>query len=110
MSQDQPLQSRSLAGRQPIRVRFDQLKRSPGLNVIGIPELVGLAGAALIALITIFAYFYFLVPAHSRLNSAQLERDRLQGQLRASQTNFDKDASTKMTVDKINASLEDFES
>jgi len=104
------MQGRSLAARQPIRVRFDQLKRSPGLNVIGIPELVGLAGAALIALITIFAYFYFLVPAHSRLTSAQLERDRLQGQLRASQTNFDKDASTKTNVDKINASLEDFES
>ena len=104
------MQSRSLAARQPIRVRFEQLKRSPGLNVIGIPELVGLAGAALIALIAIFAYFYFLVPAHSRLTSAQLERDRLQGQMRASQTNFDKDASTKTTVDKINASLEDFES
>jgi len=104
------MQSRSLAGRQPVRVRFDQLKRAPGLNVIGIPELIGLACAVLIALITIFAYFAFLIPAHSRLTSAQLERDRLQGQLRASQTNFDKDASTKATVDKINASLEDFES
>src|SRR6266852_2201575 len=109
MSQDQPMQDRSLAARQPIRVRFDQLKRSPGLNVIGIPELVGLAGAALIALITIFAYFYFLVPAHSRLTSAQLERDRLQGQLRASQMNLKEDTDARATVDKINASLKDFE-
>ncbi len=85
------MQDRSLAARQPIRVRIDQLRRSPGLNVIGIPELIGLAAAALIALITILAYFYFLVPAHSRLTSAQLERDRLQAQLRASQANLEKD-------------------
>jgi len=110
MSQDQPMQDRSLAARQPIRVRIDQLRRSPGLNVIGIPELIGLAAAALIALITILAYFYFLVPAHSRLTSAQLERDRLQAQLRASQANLEKDTDSKTAVDKINASLEDFES
>ena len=108
MSQEQPIKGRALAGRQ-IRVRLDQLKRSPGLNVIGMPELIGLAGAAVLALITIFAYFYFLVPAQSRRTSNQLERDRLQGQLRATQTNFDRDASTKTSVDKINASLEDFE-
>src|SRR5437763_1084545 len=69
MSQEQPMQSRALAGRQQIRVRLDQFKSSPGLNVIGLPELIGLAVAAVLALITIFAYFYFLVPANSRLTS-----------------------------------------
>ncbi|HVS21654.1 MAG TPA: GspMb/PilO family protein [Pyrinomonadaceae bacterium] len=109
MSQEQPMQSRALAGRRQIRGRFDQLKRSPGLNVIGVPELVGLAGAALLALITIFAYFYFLVPAHSRLSSTQLDRDLLQGQVRASEGNLSKDTNTQKAVDEIKASLEDFE-
>ena len=51
MSQEQPIKGRALAGRQQIRVRLDQLKRSPGLNVIGMPELIGLAGAAVLALV-----------------------------------------------------------
>lgn len=102
------MQSRALAGRQ-IRVRLDQLKRSPGLRVIGVPELIGLSAAALLALITIFAYFYFLAPAHSRRDFAQLERDRLQGQVRASQVNLKEDTDASTAVDRINASLKDFE-
>ena len=110
MSQEQPVQSRALAGRRQIRVRFDQLKRSPGLRVIGLPELIGLSVAALLALITIFAYFYFLVPANSHQKLVESERDRLQGQLRASQLNLKEDETARTTVDKINASMEDFES
>src|SRR5712691_7229916 len=109
MSQEQPLQSRAVADRQQIRIRFDQLKRSSGLRVIGVPELIGLSVAALLALLTIFAYLYFLAPAHSRRDLAQLERDRLQGQVRASQLNLNEDISVRATVDKINASLSDFE-
>jgi Type II secretion system (T2SS), protein M subtype b len=109
MSQEQPLQSRAVAGRQQIRVRFDQLKRSSGLRVIGVPELIGLSVAAMLALLTIFAYLYFLAPAHSRRDLAQLERDRLQGQVRASQVNLKEDTDAHATVDRINASLNDFE-
>jgi type II secretion system (T2SS) protein M len=109
MSQEQPLQSRAVAGRQQIRIRFDQLKRSSGLRVIGVPELIGLSVAALLALLTIFAYLYFLAPAHSRRNLAQLERDRLQGQVRASQVNLKEDTDARAAVDRINASLNDFE-
>ena len=103
------MQSRALAGRGQIRVRFDQMKRSSGLRVIGIPELIGLSVAVLLALGTILAYFYFLVPASARLTSAKLERDRLQGQVRASQVNLKEDTDARATVDKINASLKDFE-
>jgi len=63
MSQEQPLQGRAVPGRPQIRIRFDKLKRSSGLRVIGVPELIGLSVAALLALLTIFAYFYFLAPA-----------------------------------------------
>ena len=110
MSPEQPLQNQALASRRQIPISLAQLKRTPGLNVIGVPELIGLAGAALLALITVFAYFYFFVPSHSRLSSARLERDRLQGQLQASKKNVQETSSTSDAVNKINASLEDFES
>lgn len=109
MSQEQPLPSRAVAGRQQIRIRVDKLKRSSGLRVIGVPELIGLFVAALLALLTIFAYLYFLAPAHSRLDLAKLERERLKGQVRASQVNLKEDTDARSSVDRINASLNDFE-
>src|SRR5258708_33029240 len=58
----------------------------------------------------VFAYFYFYVPAHSRLRSVQSERDRLQAQLRSSELNLKGMTTTREAVDKIDASLRDFES
>src|SRR6266498_5488373 len=109
MSPEQPLQSQAITGRRQIPVNLGQLKRAPILSVIGIPEFIGLTGAALLALITMFAYFYFFIPSHSRLNSARLEHDRLQGQLEASRKNVQETTSTSDAVNKINTSLEDFE-
>lgn len=74
------------------------------------PELISLSVAALLALITIFAYFYFLAPAYSRRDFALSERDRLRGQLLASQRNFREDDNASTAIDRINASLKDFES
>lgn len=107
MSQDRPLNA--VAPRRQIPIRFNQLRRTPGLSVLGLPELIGLAAALLIALITVFAYFYFYVPAHARLRSAQQERDRLQAQLRSSEANLQQTTTTREAVDKIDASLRDFE-
>lgn len=109
MSQDQPLQSRALAGRRQIRVRLDQLRSSPGLRVIGLPELIGLSIAALLVLITIFAYFYFLAPSRSRRDFALSERDRLRIQLQTSQKNFREDTDASAAVKEINDSLARFE-
>ena len=109
MSPEQPLQNQALAGRRQIPISLGQLKRTRVLNVIGVPELIGLTGAALLALITVFAYFYFFVPSHSRLNSVRLERDLLQGRLQASQRNILETTSTSKAVNDINASLADFE-
>jgi Type II secretion system (T2SS), protein M subtype b len=110
MSQEQPIQGHTLAARRQIPFRWDQLKRSPVMTVIGIPELIGLSLAALMAVITVFAYFSFFIPARSRLRGIQVERDLLQVQVHASQKNFQDNNSTRETVDKINASLENFES
>jgi Type II secretion system (T2SS), protein M subtype b len=110
MNQEQSINDRALPGRQQIRVRFDQLKRSRQLSMIGGAELIGLICAVLLALLTVFLYLYLFLPARSRLNSAQLERDRLQGQWRASEDSFKEISTAKETVDRINASLNDFES
>jgi hypothetical protein len=109
MSQEQPMQGPAVAERGKIPIRFDQLKRAPALTVIGLPEVIGLAGAALLALITIFAYFSFYLPAHSRLAASQLERDRLQTQLRASESLLKENTTTSESVNQMIASVKDFE-
>src|ERR1700730_15994336 len=109
MSQEQPMPGPALAERRKIPIRLDRLKRAPALTVIGLPELIGLAGSALLALITIFAYFSFYLPAHSRLASAQMDRDRLQMQLRASESLLKENTTTSETVDQRIASVKDFE-
>ena len=90
-------------------ISLARIQRAPVLNVIGLPELIGLAGAALIAFITIFAYFYFYLPANSRRAALLLERDRLQGQVRASQNNLDTTTTVTQEVGKINDSMQEFE-
>jgi Tfp pilus assembly protein PilO len=110
MSQERPMPQDALPSRGPISIRVDQLKRSPALNIVGLPELIGLAGAAVMALLVIFAYFYFYLPANSRLKSAELERTRLQGQRQAFGDQVRENESTRETVDKIDASLKEFES
>lgn len=104
------MQGPAVAQPRRIPIRLDQLKRAPGLIVIGLPELIGLAGAALLALITVFAYFYFYLPAHSRLTSSQQERDRLQVQLRTSQKLVSDTTTTSEAVDQMTGSVKDFES
>jgi len=109
MNQEQSISNNPVAGRGQIRIRFDQIKRSRQLSVIGAAELIGLGCAIFLALVTVFLYLYLLVPARSRVHSLELDRDRLQGQLRAAEVNLTENSTTKETVDKITASLEDFE-
>jgi hypothetical protein len=110
MSQDQPMQGPALAERKRIPISFDQLKRTKTLSVLGLPELIGLAAAAVLALITVFAYFYFYLPADSRLKSLQRERDLLQTQMRNSENLFTQTTTTSEAVDQMTASVRDFES
>jgi hypothetical protein len=109
MSQEQPMQGPALAERRQISIRIDQLKRAPALSVIGLPELIGLAGAALLALMTVFAYFYFYLPADSRLKSLQRERDQLQTQQRTAEKLYGDTKGTSEAVDQRLASVKEFE-
>ncbi|MEP6707666.1 MAG: GspMb/PilO family protein [Pyrinomonadaceae bacterium] len=109
MSSAEPLAQPAPARREQIRIRLDQLKRSRRRKVLGLAEIAGLAGAALMLLLAFISYFYFLSPAHSRLESLQRERDQLQSQLRVAQEGYQHNADTKSMVETINTSLESFE-
>jgi len=110
MSQEHPMPGNPVAPQRQISIPLRQIGRAPALSAIGLPELIGLAGAALLAILVIFAYFYFYLPANAHLKSAELDRKTLQGQRQASGAALDEGKTTKERVDKINASLEDFES
>ena len=99
----------AVAPRRVSQINLARLRTAPGLSLIGLPELIGLAGALLIAILTIFAYFYFYLPAQSRLKSLNIERDRLQAFLRTSQSNLQQNTSVRQQVDEITASMSDFE-
>jgi hypothetical protein len=109
MSQDQPMPQDAIPAQPKISVRVSRVKRAPALNIIGLPELIGLAGAGLLALLTIFAWFYFYLPANSRLASAQMEKQRLLSMRAASGSELQTNIDTQTRVNQIKASLEDFE-
>ena len=50
MSQEQPMHNPALAARRPSQISIAKLRNAPGLSLIGLPELIGLAGVALIAI------------------------------------------------------------
>ena len=109
MSSVEPLEQRAPARRDQIRIRLDQLKRSRRRKVLGVTEIAGLAGAALMLVLAFISYFYFLAPAHSRLESLQRDRDQLQAQLRVAQEGYQHNADAKSMVETINTSLQTFE-
>ena len=102
------MHSPALTARRP-QLNLARIKQTPGLSLIGVPELIGVACAALIALLTIFAYVYFYLPAQSRLTSAQLERERLQGVLRSTEKGLETNKTVSEKVNEITASMKDFE-
>ena len=109
MNEDITTASRSSSGSQ-IKAKFHRLRLSRRHGMLGIAEIAGLAGSALIFLMAAVSYVYFLVPARSHLQSLQLERSRLQNQLRNSQEVMRHGQDTESTVSKITESLTDFES
>ncbi len=109
MSQEHPLPGDQAAPRRQVTIPFAQITRSPVINVIGLPELIGLLGAGLLAVLVVFAYLYFYLPAQSRLTNIGLERARLQGQVQAAREKSLDDTNISHNIAKIDASLEDFE-
>src|ERR1043166_76943 len=107
MSQEQPIPNNQVSRRQT-STPFRQITQ-PALNVVGLPELIGLLGAAILAAAVVFAYLYFYLPANRRRVSIELERTQLQGLVQAERAKIKDDSDTGHRVAQINASLEDFE-
>lgn len=104
----QQLPSPSTEKRQ-FRARFSNLRVSRQSGVFGLAEIIGLAGALLILVLVVVSYLYFLVPVRSRRAALELERARLQSQVRNSQELLTRGQTIDATVHGITQSLEAFE-
>ena len=107
MSQHQPINGDPVVPRRPNP--FGQISRSPAVQVIGLPELIGLIGAAFLAVVVVFAYLYFYMPANSQRVALETERTRLQGLVQSERAKISEDDTTSQTVAQINTSVENFE-
>lgn len=90
-------------------MKLQRVQKSRRGGMFGIAEIIALMGSVLILLTVLISYVYFLMPARSHLQELQLERSRLQKQLRSSRDLMLQGQDTQSTVDKIAESLTDFE-
>jgi Tfp pilus assembly protein PilO len=104
-----PVSTRPSLNRERLRAQLKTFNLSRGQGMFGLTEVIGLAGSLLVLALVIVAYLYFLMPARSRLNALQLERTRLQTQLRTSQDAVQHGQTTEATVQSITQSLDNFE-
>jgi hypothetical protein len=109
MSDEQVTEKSVPARRHQIRVRVDRLRQSRQRSILGVAEIAGLAGSALMLLAVVFVYLYFYSPAESRLATAQLERARLQQKLSTLQKDIDVRGTAQDNITEISQSLEKFE-
>lgn len=106
---EQPVPDQRIGKRARIQTQIKSFSSARRQGVIGPAELVALAGSFLILLLVIVAYLSFLAPARSKLANLQLERSRLQTQLRNSKEVVRHGQSTETTVQGIEQSLDAFE-
>ena len=78
-------------------------------KMFGVAEVIALAGSCFVLALVLLSYLYFLVPARSRVATANADLNQLQTNLQTLGTVVKKDSDTKQTVDKISASLNKFE-
>lgn len=106
---EQPVATPGVVNRDRIRARLNRLRFTRPQGILGPAELIGLGGSVLILVLVIVSYLYFLLPARSWLATLQLERSRLQSQLRNSENVVREGQSTDATVHNITQSLDGFE-
>ncbi|HEV7745710.1 MAG TPA: GspMb/PilO family protein [Pyrinomonadaceae bacterium] len=107
MSEKMPLRQTSTRDR--VRARLKTLGPREQ-RFLGPAEIIGLGGSVLILLLVVVSYLYFLVPANSRLVALQAQRSLLQIEVRDLQNVVSSGESTEASVQKINQSLDEFES
>lgn len=89
--------------------RFSEFIASRRGKMFGIAEVVALAGSCFVLALVLLSYLYFLVPARSRVATANTDLNQLQANLQTLNGVVNKDTDTKQNVDRIAASLNKFE-
>jgi len=77
--------------------------------MFGVAEVAALAVSSLVLLLVVLSYLYFVVPSRLRVSSLTEDKSRLQTNLRTLEGVVSKEQNTKDQVDKIAASLGEFE-
>jgi len=95
--------------RSPYKQRLSTFVQSRRGKMFGVAEVAALAGSCFVLLLVLLSYLYFLVPARSNVSSLNEDKARLQTNLQTLKGVVNKDQNTKEQVDKIAASLEEFE-
>ena len=78
-------------------------------KMFGVAEVVALAGSCFVLVLVLFSYLYFLVPARARISSLNTDRNQVETNLKTLDGVVNKEQGTQQTVDKVAASLTDFE-
>ena len=91
------------------QVRMSEFLASRRGKMFGIAEVIALAGSCFVLALVLLSYLYFLVPARSRVASANADLKQLQANVQTLGTVVTKEQDTKQTVDRIAASLNKFE-
>jgi Tfp pilus assembly protein PilO len=89
--------------------RLNEFLASRRGKMFGVAEVVALAGSCFVLALVLLSYLYFLVPARSRVTTANADLKQLQANLQTLGTVVTKEQDTKQTVDKVTASLNRFE-
>ena len=109
MSEERATPPKPRPRRERIRVRVDKLRQARQRSVLGVAEIIGLAGSAVMLLAVIFVYLSFYTPSGARLAAAQLDRERQRQKLSELQKTVDMRVSVQDNITEINDSLGKFE-
>jgi len=92
-----------------IRSRYQGLVSSRRGGMLGVAEVVALAASCFILLLVFFSYLYFMVPARSRLDTLQRDREQVRANLQKYDVIVREGRDAKKTTDTITHSLATFE-
>lgn len=92
-----------------ILVRLERLRASKVSGWLGAGEIIALGASALVLVLVVISYLYFLVPARSNLVAAKQEQARLKTLLTSSREVVVQGQTTETAVKAITESLDRFE-
>jgi len=108
MNPEPGIETRSSATR-GYAVRISEFLETRRGKMFGVAEVIALVGSCLVLALVLLSYLYFLVPARSRVASLKNDRQQTLTNLETLDKLVGKEQNTKENVDRITASLNDFE-